>query len=267
MGKQRLTSADVAAEVACLRERIVGMRVSNIYDLSPKVVYVLKLARSGEDGDKAFLLIESGVRFHTIAGMPPTPPAPSNFTIKLRRHMRSRRVEAVRQLGVDRVAALSFGSGDAACHLLLEFYAQGNVVLTDSSYTVLTLLRSHRDDAGGLATMARHAYPVHAIRPRVALPAEELRRALEGGAGGTGGEDGKDGAGKEEEDGEGNEGEGKKDPPSASSPCTLSSALNSALGYGPDTAEHCALGANLDPGRNLTLDPLSPAEFDAVLRT
>lgn len=38
MGKQRLTSADVAAEVACLRERIVGMRVSNIYDLSPKVV-------------------------------------------------------------------------------------------------------------------------------------------------------------------------------------------------------------------------------------
>lgn len=28
--------------------------------------YVLKLARSGEDGDKVLLLIESGVRYHTV---------------------------------------------------------------------------------------------------------------------------------------------------------------------------------------------------------
>jgi hypothetical protein len=28
---------------------------------------VLKLAKSGEDGEKAFLLLESGARFHTTA--------------------------------------------------------------------------------------------------------------------------------------------------------------------------------------------------------
>lgn len=28
--------------------------------------YVLKLIRSGDDGDKVLLLIESGVRFHTV---------------------------------------------------------------------------------------------------------------------------------------------------------------------------------------------------------
>lgn len=28
--------------------------------------YVLKLARSGEDGDKVLLLVESGARFHTV---------------------------------------------------------------------------------------------------------------------------------------------------------------------------------------------------------
>ena len=141
MVKQRMTTADVAAEVACLR-RLVGMRVgerraaagartpapqppppshqppqsipsnfysngtfsgcltratsqllslvpapvspphptpthpplthikialwaANVYDLSPRT-YVLKLARSGEDGDKALLLVESGVRLHTV---------------------------------------------------------------------------------------------------------------------------------------------------------------------------------------------------------
>ena len=32
----------------------------------PPQTYVLKLARSGEDGDKVLLLVESGVRLHTI---------------------------------------------------------------------------------------------------------------------------------------------------------------------------------------------------------
>ena len=84
MVKQRLTTADVAAEVACLRRRIVGMRVANVYDINPKT-YVLKLARSGEDGEKVLLVVESGVRLHTIeasawppqpAGVRPPPPLP-----------------------------------------------------------------------------------------------------------------------------------------------------------------------------------------------
>ena len=33
---------------------------------SSRQTYVLKLARSGEDGDKVLLLIESGARFHTV---------------------------------------------------------------------------------------------------------------------------------------------------------------------------------------------------------
>ena len=37
MVKQRLTSADCAAEVACLKKSIMGLRVANIYDINPKV--------------------------------------------------------------------------------------------------------------------------------------------------------------------------------------------------------------------------------------
>ena len=38
MVKQRMATADVAAEVACLRQRgLIGMRVTNAYDISPKV--------------------------------------------------------------------------------------------------------------------------------------------------------------------------------------------------------------------------------------
>ena len=34
--------------------------------LTTTQTYVLKLAKSGEDGEKVFLLLESGTRFHTV---------------------------------------------------------------------------------------------------------------------------------------------------------------------------------------------------------
>ncbi|KAL4420985.1 hypothetical protein ABPG77_001304 [Micractinium sp. CCAP 211/92] len=230
MVKQRFSSADVAAEAACLRQRCLGMRVANVYDINPKT-YVLKLARSGEDGDKVLLLIESGVRYHTVEAMPEKADTPSNFTLKLRKHIRTRRLEAVKQLGVDRIVQLTFGSGAAACHLLLEFYAQGNVILADDKFEVLTLLRSHRDDAKGMAIMARHPYPIHTIRLRQPLAAAALEGALAG----------------------------------AAADATLKTCLASLLPYGPLIAEHCIITASLDPARQLATAPLSPEEQEALL--
>lgn len=69
---------------------------------------------------------------------------PSNFAMKLRKHLRNLRLENVTQLGnLDRVVDFRFGSGNYAHHLLLELYAQGNLILTDGEYMILALLRTH----------------------------------------------------------------------------------------------------------------------------
>lgn len=60
--------------------------------------------------------------------------------------MRTRRVEEIRQVGIDRVVDITLGQGEAAYHILIEFYASGNLILTDSKYTILSLLRTHRYD-------------------------------------------------------------------------------------------------------------------------
>lgn len=39
MVKQRLSTADVAAEVSCLK-KLLGMRLANMYDINPKVCAV-----------------------------------------------------------------------------------------------------------------------------------------------------------------------------------------------------------------------------------
>ncbi len=49
---------------------------------------------------------------------------PSNFALKLRKHIRTRRLEDIRQLGVDRIVDFVFGVGENAHHLILEMYSQ-----------------------------------------------------------------------------------------------------------------------------------------------
>ena len=181
--------------------------------------YAFKLARGQETGEKAILLIESGMRMHTVDELPEKPNTPSNFVLKLRKHVRSRRLEDIRQLGSDRVCQMTFGSGEHEVKILLEFFASGNIVMVDPRYSVLSLLRSHRDDAKGLATMSQHSYPIQAIKLRKATDAEDfqerLRLSLSDPTGKT----------------------------------TLKDAVAKCLAYGPHVAAFCIRRAGLDPKR------------------
>lgn len=211
-------------------------------------------------------IISSSIYF--VQAMPEKSETPSNFSLKLRKHLRTRRIEAISQLGCDRMVQLTFGTGDKAHHLILEFYAQGNVVLTDHKYLVLTLLRSHRDDAKGIAIMARHTYPIQTVRLRQVTTAAALEAALQQGAEGGGiGE-------KEEQEGEGAEGVGggkqaggkqQKGGSGGSDVGTLKTAVAELLRFGPMIAEHCILKAGMQPGRKLDSEPLDDAERAALL--
>lgn len=65
--------------------------------------------------------------------------------MKLRKHLRNLRLENVTQLGnLDRVVDFRFGSGTYAHHIILELYAQGNIILCDGEYRILALLRTHQ---------------------------------------------------------------------------------------------------------------------------
>jgi len=107
-----------------------------------------KSSNAAVDSKRVMLLIESGVRFHPTTHYSQSSSSstsmPSNFAMKLRKHLRNLRLENVTQLGnLDRVVDFRFGSGNYAHHLLLELYAQGNIILTDGEYRILVLLRTH----------------------------------------------------------------------------------------------------------------------------
>jgi predicted ribosome quality control (RQC) complex YloA/Tae2 family protein len=132
----------VRALTLLLREKIVGLRVANVYDVSGRL-YLLKLAKGGV---KQTLLIESGIRIHTTDFIKNKKDLPSGFSMKLRKHLRTKKLTSIKQLGMDRVIDIQFGRDEFASHLLIELYAQGNVILTDHEYTILSLLRTYTLD-------------------------------------------------------------------------------------------------------------------------
>lgn len=115
-----MTAIDVRALVAQLRPLLVGLRLANIYCVNfSRRMYLLKFAK----GDaKHQVLIESGIRIHTTDWQRDKSIIPSSFVMKLRKHLRTRRLEAINQLGVDRSIDFTFGVEHNATHLLIELY-------------------------------------------------------------------------------------------------------------------------------------------------
>ncbi|KAF4321106.1 hypothetical protein BBO99_00004034 [Phytophthora kernoviae] len=148
MKKTRMSIDDIHAMVGSIRANVVNMRVTNIYDLQGQgengaaKTYILKLHQP--PFPKIFLLLESG------------------FTMKLRKHLRGKRLSALTQLEGDRVVDFTFGQDALQCHLILELYASGNIILTDGEYRILSLLRTHRFDEN-VKMAVKQVYPVQLL--------------------------------------------------------------------------------------------------------
>ncbi|KAF2770383.1 hypothetical protein EJ03DRAFT_310655 [Teratosphaeria nubilosa] len=139
--KQRFSSLDVRVIAHELSNSLVSLRLANVYDLSSRI-FLLKFAKPDH---REQLLVDSGFRCHLTSFARATAAAPSSFVARLRKFIRTRRCTKVQQIGTDRIIELQFSDGQY--RLFLEFYAGGNIVLTDADLTILGLLRNVREGA------------------------------------------------------------------------------------------------------------------------
>ncbi|KAJ5591529.1 uncharacterized protein N7459_001898 [Penicillium hispanicum] len=133
--KQRFSSLDVKVITQELAGELVNLRVSNIYDLSSRI-FLFKLAKPDH---RRQLIVDSGFRTHVTQYSRTAATAPSSFVTRLRKFLKSRRITGVSQIGTDRIIDISFSDG--AYHLFLEFFAGGNIIVTDHDYTIIALFR------------------------------------------------------------------------------------------------------------------------------
>ncbi|KAI9578214.1 nuclear export mediator factor NEMF homolog [Glossina fuscipes] len=170
--KLRFNTYDIVCGVAEL-QKLVGLRVNQIYDIDNKT-YLIRLQGSEH---KTILLIESGIRFHTTAFEWPKNVAPSGFSMKLRKHLKNKRLEKLQQLGVDRIVDFQFGMNEAAYHVIVELYDRGNIILTDHEFTILYILRPHHEGED-LRFAVREKYPLERAKQGKTLPTKEQLQGI-----------------------------------------------------------------------------------------
>ncbi|KAJ5676201.1 hypothetical protein N7462_009098 [Penicillium macrosclerotiorum] len=140
--KQRFSSIDVKVITQELAAELVNLRVSNIYDLSSRI-FLFKLAKPDH---RRQLIVDSGFRTHVTQYSRTAATAPSAFVTRLRKFLKSRRITGVSQIGTDRIIDISFSDG--AYHMFLEFFAGGNIIVTDREYNIIALFRQVNAGAG-----------------------------------------------------------------------------------------------------------------------
>ena len=104
---------------------------------------------------------------------------PGPFVLRLRKFLKTRRITSVAQIGTDRIIEIQFSDG--SYRLYLEFFASGNIILTDADLKILALLRNVPEGEGqepqriGLAYNLDNRQNFGGIPP---LTEERLKNAL-----------------------------------------------------------------------------------------
>lgn len=133
-----------------LQDTVLNYRLQNIYNVATSTrQYVLKFAIPDS---KQLVVVDCGNKIHSTDFERPMAPAPSAFVSKLRKHLKSRRLSSIKQVGNDRILVFQFSDGEY--YLVFEFFSAGNVLLLDKERKILALQRLVKDLGPDHATYA-----------------------------------------------------------------------------------------------------------------
>ena len=159
--KQKLTSEDIACLVPSLNNILDGAYLVQIYDGSEDntKTIILKLRNKLNGENKMYyLLIESGIRMHTIESFKSIRQIPSGCVGKIRKEIGDKRLYPIKQLGTDRSIDFLFSNEK---HLIIELYDRGNIILTDNDYKIIFIARPYKMDAYNVDVNEK--YPIDII--------------------------------------------------------------------------------------------------------
>lgn len=150
--KQRISGLDLKILAKELRSALESYRLTNIYNVADSSKQFL--LKFGKPDSKLNVVVDSGSKIHITTFTRHTPEAPSGFVSKLRKHLKGKRLTALRQIPNDRIIVMQFADG--LYYLVLEFFSAGNVMLLDEERRILSLQRvvsEHENQVGETYSM------------------------------------------------------------------------------------------------------------------
>ena len=135
--KQVMTSFDLVAIVQEINELVVGMRLENIYQVSPLTLLLVFYPRRS-------LVVEAGKCIHFTQYEVEKPSFPSLFCRILRKLLSGGVVHRVQMDDFERVISIEIASKGRTYKLVLEIFGKGNIILVDEKEVILHALSYRR---------------------------------------------------------------------------------------------------------------------------
>ena len=148
--KESMSSIDIRA-ICTELNHLIGARVKKCYQPHYEQIVLRMNPRGADNFD---LVLVRGQRIYTSQRERPMPMNPGQFAMLLRKNLANARLEAIEQLGFDRVARLTFDGKHGIIHLYVEMFRDGNLILcqedgmiiqplTHATYADRTLKKGH----------------------------------------------------------------------------------------------------------------------------
>lgn len=134
-----MSSHDIMAVIAEIKS-LGECRVNNIYDVDGKFIS-LKIRTNKKS---KFIMLDAGKKIYlSDTKMDNDRFLPTSFIMKLRKHLENKLILDIKQINYDRVVDISFGYTAIQYHLIIEFYASGNIIFTDENYKIMALTNTY----------------------------------------------------------------------------------------------------------------------------
>ena len=130
--KESLSSLDIYYLLKELRNKLKGARLQKFYQVNDTLIIQLHIPNHGTN-ELLFSLNHVALTKYKIE----RPSIPSNFAMALRKYLKGKRIEDIKQVEFDRIIVLETKDYD----IVLEMFSNGNIVFKDKSGHIWSLMR------------------------------------------------------------------------------------------------------------------------------
>ena len=130
--KEGLSSLDIYYLLKELRNRLKGARLQKFYQVNDTLIIQLHIPNHGTN-ELLFSLNHIALTKYKIE----RPSVPSNFAMALRKYLKGKRIENIKQVEFDRIVVLETKDYE----LVLEMFSNGNIIFKDKKEHIWSLMK------------------------------------------------------------------------------------------------------------------------------
>ena len=171
--KKNLSAIDIRYLVNELQQ-LVGARIDKIYHPSAKEL-LIQTYQTGKG--KQLMYINAGIAAYITQNKEAAGEEPDSFCMFLRKHLDAALVRKIDQYDAERIIALELSKKNASYALILEFFAKGNILLTDHLNVILSAAEYGSWKDRSLRPKIPYTYPKRPYR-LFTLGEQELKEIL-----------------------------------------------------------------------------------------